>query len=202
MKKIIRIALLAAAAALMSACATSIPQNRSYSAPVLKATSSQDNYMTVAVTTSTGDKLVESQFNDVLIDAAAKHGFSVENRGGTHYRLEAVIEQLPGKKFWKAEPHAGKNLAIALIPVANMFVPRFYTVSTSFKVKFTVYRDNQLVVSENVIIDDSNIVTVSGPSRPVKATEAALRFWEAKRDESIAKLFEKLSQSTVIVASL
>lgn len=193
---------------LLSACATKIPVNETYGGGVYSTNPLKNASVTLdtAFKTPQGDTLDKGlvrHMNVVLADALKKHGIGLEEgTGASSYRLQTVVQVLPGKSLWKAEPQRARNLGMAVIPIGGLFTPRYYTVSSGFSARFSLYKGEALVMTEDVMVDEEEEVSVSPRKQVEEATERALRFWEAKRDLAIAKFFSTLAQHEPRLASL
>ena len=145
---------------------------------------------------------IVERINTVLGDAATKHGIPLGNiAGNTPYRLETSLLTPAGKSLWKAEAQTARNLGMAVIPVAGFFTPRYYTLSSSFVATFRLYKADQLVLTENVTVDDTEEISVSNTSRQEEILEKGTRFWEARRDQAIEKFFSAVAQNSTKIAT-
>lgn len=185
----------AIAAVMLSACATQVKVAEVYKGKVTPLSQTQGASIEVQATVlsdkgATMPGLVVNPLKSVLADASQKHGFQLD-KPDSDYRLNAEFQALPGKSLWKAEPQRGVNLGMAAIPIAGLFTPRYYDVSTSFAASFALYKGDQLIISDRVQIDDKKQISVSASKRAEESLQGAVLFWEEKRDLAIEGFFAK-----------
>lgn len=184
------------ALSLLAGCGTTVQSRVTFTRPVQTAITLPGGLaLQTSVRNAQGAELEAHHakgFEQVLTDAARQYGLTLGPNGA--YRLQSTVEVPPGKQLFKAAPQAGRNLGMAIVPVAGLFTPRYYTVSTAFTATFVLYRGDQSILTETIKVDEQKEVSVSNSNRVPESFEAALRLYEAQREAAIERFFSVLAK--------
>lgn len=191
-----------ALAMLVSACSstTTIPYDLTYDGEIYKSSLSNNGYVSLQTKFITSQGIVfdngwVNNLNSVLSDAFKKEDIEVDPVvGKTPYKLVTTVTILPEYDLWKAVPKTGANMGMAAIPVAGLFTPRYYSVSTGFAVAFSLLQGDEIVYADSVTVSETKEVSVSNNDRERESREHAIRLWEEKRDLAVEQLMRGLAE--------
>lgn len=184
-------------ALLFSGCTVSVPMDCTYKGQIAPNEAVSHGYVVTETTVLNKEgepiKTYQENVESALKDALEKHNIPTKQRPGLQtYSLRTEIQVLPDADLWKYEPCLAKNLGMAIIPVANCFTPRYYTVSTGFDVDFQLYQGENLIIHDHHTMKDERQVKVSQLHRDKESMAAAVKLWEENRDKAIEGFFENL----------
>ncbi len=195
--------------ALLSGCSVTIPYDQTYQGQINPTGVMADGYASIDMTIRAGGGKVLGADNGFFIateaavnDALNKHHITLEAGDGLkEYRLKVAITALPDNDLWKTAPLTGKNIGMAMIPIAGAFNKRYYMVYSGFDITFDLVQGERQLCHEAYTYDTQAEVAVSQTKRTAEALEAGIRMWEKNRNDAIEKFFTSLSSKYPLAAS-